>query len=90
MKKGRSSGTRGPDASIIKTGAVLRIRQSPRFNGDLQIFQTIVKSNGWTDETAALAAVCAFGWGGPKRGPTDARGRAGRLERTLTMPVGLL
>ena len=32
----------------------------PRFNGDscwqqhLQIFQAIVKSNGWTDETAAL------------------------------------
>ena len=66
MKKGRSSGTRGPDASIIKTGGYFTNTAVPRFNGDscwqqhLQIFQSIVKSNGWTDETAALQLFAHF------------------------------
>ena len=46
--------------SIIKTGGRFTNTAVPRFNGDncwqhhVQIFQAIVKSNGWTDETAAL------------------------------------
>ena len=50
MKKGRSSGT----------GCRFTNTAVPRFNGDscwqqhLQIFQAIMKSNGWMDETAAL------------------------------------
>ena len=60
MKKGRSSGTRGSDVSIIKTRGRFTNTAVPRFNGDncwqqhMQIFQAIVKLNGWTDETAAL------------------------------------
>ena len=60
MKKGRSTGTRGPDVNIIKTGGRFTNTAVPRFNVDgcwqqhLQIFQAIVKSNGWTDETVAL------------------------------------
>ena len=60
MKKGRSSGTRGPDVSIIKTGSRFTNTAVPRINGDncwqqhVQIFQAIVKSNGWTDEMEAL------------------------------------
>ena len=60
MKKGRSLGTRGSDANIIKTGGRFTNTAVPKFKGDscwqqhLQIFQAIVKSNGWTDETAAL------------------------------------
>ena len=63
-KRGRSTGTRSPDASPIRTGgrftntAVFLV--SARFDGDgcwqqhLQICNAIAKSNGWTDETAAL------------------------------------
>ena len=46
--------------SIIKTGARFTNTAVPRFNGNncwqqhLQIFQAIVKSNGWTDGVAAL------------------------------------
>ena len=46
--------------NIIKTGDWFTNTTVPRFNGDscwqqhLQIFRAIVKSNGWTDETAAL------------------------------------
>ena len=62
MKKGgRATGTRGPDGkNIIKTGGRFTNTAVPRFNGGscwqqhLQIFQAIVKSNGWTDGTAAL------------------------------------
>ena len=62
MRKGvRDTGTRGPDGkSIIITGGRFTNTTVPRFNGgscwqqNLQIFQAIVKSNGWTDGTAAL------------------------------------
>ena len=46
--------------NIIKTGGRFTNTAVPRFNGGscwqqhLQIFQAIVKSNGWTDGTAAL------------------------------------
>ena len=60
-KGGRATGTRGPDRkNIIKTGGRFTNTAVPRFNGGscwqqhLQIFQAIVKSNGWTGGTAAL------------------------------------
>ena len=46
--------------TIIKTGGRFANTAVPRFNGDncwqqhVQIFQAIVKSNGWMDETVAL------------------------------------
>ena len=62
MKKGgRATGTRGPDGkNIIKVEGRFINTAVPRFNGSgcwqqhLQIVQAIVKSNGWTDGTAAL------------------------------------
>ena len=62
MKKGaRVTGTRGPDGrNIVRTEGRFTNTAAPRVNGGgcwqqhLQIFQTIVKSNGWTDGTAAL------------------------------------
>ena len=54
-------GTRGPDGkNIIKAEGRFTNTAVPRFNGGgcwqqhLQICQAIVKSNGWTDRTAAL------------------------------------
>ena len=62
MKKGgRATGTRGPDGkNIIKAEVRFTNTAVPIFNGGgcwqqhLQIFQSIVKSNGWTDGTVAL------------------------------------
>ena len=62
MKKGgRATGTRGPDGkNTIKAEGRFTNTAVPRFNGGgfwqqhLQIFQAIVKSNGWTDEMEAL------------------------------------
>ena len=62
MKKGgRPTGTRGPDGeNIIKAMGRFTNTAVPTFNGGgfwqqhLQFFQAIVKSNGWTDGTAAL------------------------------------
>ena len=60
-KGGRATGTGGPDGkNIIKTGGRFTNTAVPRFKGGsswqqhLQIFQAIMKSNGWTDGTAAL------------------------------------
>ena len=60
-KGGRATGTGGSDGkNIIKTGGRFTNTAVPRFNGGscwqqhLQIFQAIVKSNGWTDRTGAL------------------------------------
>ena len=58
--RGRSTGARSPDASTIQTGGRFTNTVVPKFDGDgcwqqhLQIFNAIAKSNGWTDETAAL------------------------------------
>ena len=66
MKKGRSSGTRGPDVSIIKTGGRFTNTAVPRINGDncwqqhVQIFQAIVKSNGWT--ACRIIIIHQGGW----------------------------
>ena len=56
-----ATGTRGPDGkNIIKTGGRFTNTVVPKFDGGgcwqqhLQIVQAIVKSNGWTDGTAAL------------------------------------
>ena len=62
MKKGgQATGMRGPDGkNIIKAEGRFTNTAVPRFNGGgccqqhLQIFQAIVKSNGWTNGTAAL------------------------------------
>ena len=62
MKKGaRATGTRGPDGkNIVRMEGRFTNTAVPRFNGGgcwqqhLQIFQTIVKSNGWTDGMAVL------------------------------------
>ena len=60
-KSDKATGTRGPDGkNIIKTGGRFTNTAVPRFDGGgcwqqhLQIVQAIVKSNGWTDGTAAL------------------------------------
>ena len=59
-KRGQSTGTRSPDASTILTGGRFTNTAVPRFDGDgcwqqhLQICNAIAKSNGWTDEMAAL------------------------------------
>ena len=62
MKKGgRATGMKGPDGkNIIKAEGHFTNAAVPRFDGGrcwqqhLQIFQAFVKSNGWTDGTAAL------------------------------------
>ena len=62
MKKGgRATRTKGPDGeNVIKTEGRLANTAVCRFDGDgcweqhLQIFQAIMKSNGWTDRTAVL------------------------------------
>ena len=59
-QRGRSTGTKSPDASTIRTGGRFKNAAVPRFDGDgccqqhLQILYAIAKSNGWTDETVAL------------------------------------
>ena len=60
-KNNRSMGMRDPDGKIcIKAGGRFTNTAVPRFYGGgcwqqhLQIVQAIVKSNGWTDGTAAL------------------------------------
>ena len=62
MKKGsRAMGTKGPDGkNIIKAEGRFTNTAIPRFDSGgcwqqhLQMFQAIVKLNGWTDGTAAL------------------------------------
>ena len=61
MKKGGRAILRGPEGkNIIKVEGCFTNTAVPRLNGGgcrqqhLQIFQAIVKSNGWTDGTAAL------------------------------------
>ena len=55
-KRGRSTGTRSPDESTIRTGGRLTNTAIPKFDGDgcWQQHLQICKSNGWTDETAVL------------------------------------
>ena len=61
MKKcGRATRTKGPDGeNIIKAEGRFANTAVPKFDGGgcwqqhLQIFQAIMKSNGWTDRTAA-------------------------------------
>ena len=70
MKKGgQATRTKGPDGEIIRAENRFTNTAVPRFDGSgcwiqhLQIFRAIVKSNGWTDGTAALQLFAHLGGG---------------------------
>ena len=70
----------------------------PRFDGTgcwqqhLQIVQAIVKENGWSEGTAAAAALQLFAHldgGGPECGFTDAKGRKGEMGGPSCGPAAI-
>ena len=103
MKKGgRATWTKGPDGeNVIKVEGRFTNTAVRRFDGGgcwqqhLHIFQAIMKSNWWTDRTAALQLFAHLEGEALKCRLTNAGGRAGKLGvpphrafQIITIPRG--
>ena len=96
MRKGaRATGTRGPDGkNIVRTEGHFTNTAVPRFNGGgcwqqhLKICQAIVKSNGWTNGTAALKLFAHLDGEALNVALLMPEDKRGKMGRPLTRPFG--